>query len=172
MLFRHTCSPGGDWRPTCSSCGPRFHWNTPFCSRRLSTSGIVCHWMIRKHVLCSCFHPPANTFLLLCRQDHFKYMTCIGMWGEKKKTTEFLHFIYILRFLVCISSVSLKMPETSTDKLQSWLSYVSYTWSDFLLFLLTTSPPNAAKMTSMTNSFILTSWFRFCLLKYFCLMVE
>lgn len=91
---------------------------------------------------------------------------------ERKKKTEFLHFIYILRFLVCFSSVSLKMPETSTDKLQSWLSYVSYTWSDFCLFLLTTSPPNAAKTTSMTNSFIFTSWFRFSLLKYFCLMVE
>lgn len=40
--------------------------------------------MIRKHVLCSCFYPPANTFLLLCRQDHFKYMTCISMWEKKQ----------------------------------------------------------------------------------------
>lgn len=97
MLFRHTRSLGVDWRPTCSSCGHQFHWNTPFCWRNSSTSGIVCHWMIQKHVPCSCFYPPANMFLLLCRQDHFKCSSHQHV-GGKKGSRIFVFYLHLAVF--------------------------------------------------------------------------
>lgn len=108
-----------------------------------------------------------------CYTDRVSLNTAlVSMWGKKNNWIFVfnLHFPVFEGFGMCF----IHFLENAWDEHRqtSVMAHVLHTWECFLLFLPTKILPNAAKTTSMTNSFIFTSWFCFSLLKYFCLMME